>query len=275
MEKKMPFSLNDYQDLSKRTLPEGKHSEVLTNMALGLVCEAGEVGDHIKKHVFHGHDLDDDKVKKELGDSLFYLAGVATLLGYTLEEIGTINIDKLAKRFPNGFNKEDSKKRVDTKIHKDDKPTEWAKVNPLFVEKMQERPRFEPVGVNPFSKVTIPLHEHEIILSKREIFCDGVGKQLLFEINNFKTGEYREFITPYADIVEVGNVPTEWVQTGPEVAGSAAGESIQKYKPLKVSEPTEVFCSTCEGRGKIRTINTLFFAAKTCPQCNGRGYKHV
>jgi NTP pyrophosphatase (non-canonical NTP hydrolase) len=113
MKKKMPLSLNDYQDLSKRTLPEGKHSEVLTNMALGLVCEAGETGDHIKKHVFHGHDLDDDKVMKELGDTLFYLAGVASLLGYTLEEIGTMNIDKLMKRFPNGFNQEDSKKRVD------------------------------------------------------------------------------------------------------------------------------------------------------------------
>jgi NTP pyrophosphatase (non-canonical NTP hydrolase) len=108
--------MSDYQKMSKRTLNlEGVHSEQLTNMALGVAGEAGEVVDHIKKHVFHGHDLNDDKVKEELGDLLFYVAGVATMLGYDLDEIAFDNVKKLEKRFPKGFSQEASKARVDTK----------------------------------------------------------------------------------------------------------------------------------------------------------------
>ena len=111
------MELNKYQELSKRTLPahenhiEKKHA--LGNYALGVCGEAGEVGDYIKKHVYHLHELNVDEVKKELGDVLHYVAGLATFCGLTLEEVAIGNIQKLAERYPNGFNPEDSKKRVD------------------------------------------------------------------------------------------------------------------------------------------------------------------
>ena len=64
---------------------------------LGLCGEAGEVAEKVKKQirdgVFNRHD-----VAKELGDVLWYLANTANDLGYTLEDIAKLNIDKLTGR---------------------------------------------------------------------------------------------------------------------------------------------------------------------------------
>lgn len=108
----MTLTLNDYQELSARTTPVGTHKG-LTNYALGLVAEGGEAADHIKKHVFHGHALDEDGILKELGDTLHYLSGLTTMLGYTLEEVATMNLEKLKKRYPKGFSQEASINRND------------------------------------------------------------------------------------------------------------------------------------------------------------------
>lgn len=104
----------EYQTLSKRTMPKEINGMAKSNYAMGLTGEAGETVDLIKKEVHHGHELDQDKLKKELGDVLHYLAGIATMYGLNLEDIAVTNIEKLAKRYPNGFNTEDSIKRVDT-----------------------------------------------------------------------------------------------------------------------------------------------------------------
>lgn len=104
--------LNEYQNLSKRTLPNDGLKDNLTNYALGLVGESAEVSEHVKKAVFHGHKLDVDKLKEELGDQLHYAAGLASFLGLTLEEIAYDNIKKLEKRYKDGFSKEASRNRV-------------------------------------------------------------------------------------------------------------------------------------------------------------------
>jgi NTP pyrophosphatase (non-canonical NTP hydrolase) len=106
--------LNEYQNLSKRTMPVADEKGI-AGYALGMVCEAGEVGDIIKKEIFHGHPRNTEKIKDELGDALHYLSGVATMYGLTLEEVAGANLQKLMKRYPNGFSTEDSLKRVDAK----------------------------------------------------------------------------------------------------------------------------------------------------------------
>lgn len=110
------MKLNEYQKLSKRTLPKREDNEArkqaLANYGLGLTGESGEVVDHIKKHVFHGHELDIGEVRNELGDVLHYLAGLATMSGLSLEDIACYNINKLNKRYPKGFNKSDSINRT-------------------------------------------------------------------------------------------------------------------------------------------------------------------
>ncbi len=85
----------------------------LAAYALGIAGEAGEVADLVKKHIGHGHPLDVEKLKRELGDVLWYVAGLAELHGIKLSEVATANMLKLETRYPNGFNTADSIARKD------------------------------------------------------------------------------------------------------------------------------------------------------------------
>lgn len=108
------MDLNAYQSLAARTLGHDRsHEQQLANAALGLSGEAGEVADTIKKHLYHQHPLDREAMVKELGDCLWYVAAFATVLGIELEEIGDRNIDKLRRRYPEGFSFERSLNRAD------------------------------------------------------------------------------------------------------------------------------------------------------------------
>lgn len=71
----------------------------------GLSGETGELSENIKKGIFHGLPelLDREKVKKELGDILWYTTAMADTFGLTLEEIAEANNKKLAARYPAGF----------------------------------------------------------------------------------------------------------------------------------------------------------------------------
>ena len=55
-----------------------------------------------------GHELDKEHLMKELGDVAWYLAEAATALEIPLETIFQTNLDKLEKRFPQGFDSSDS-----------------------------------------------------------------------------------------------------------------------------------------------------------------------
>jgi NTP pyrophosphatase (non-canonical NTP hydrolase) len=108
------MTLDDYQRLAARTLSPGQSpSDRLANAALGLTGEAGEVAEHVKKHLFHGKPLDRDAVVKELGDCLWYIAALAGVVGVSLDEIGATNIDKLRRRYPDGFSHQASNDRAE------------------------------------------------------------------------------------------------------------------------------------------------------------------
>ena len=110
------MNLNDYQQLAARTHNRKLTAvEAITNYALGLTGESGEVADHVKKHVFHSHELDVDEVKKELGDVLWYVANLAAVLEIELSEVAGLNLEKLKKRYRNGFSEVDSIHREDIK----------------------------------------------------------------------------------------------------------------------------------------------------------------
>ena len=110
------MKLNEYQDLSKRTLNSNQtENEQLSNYCLGLAGEAGEVCDIVKKNLHHGHFLNRGNLRLELGDVMFYVSAIATLIGVTLEEIAVTNIGKLQLRYPNGFDKERSINREEGK----------------------------------------------------------------------------------------------------------------------------------------------------------------
>lgn len=107
------MNANDYQNLALITAAKREPSHQLNNCALGLAGEAGEFTDHIKKHMFHGHELDSLYLKKELGDILWYVAVAAASLNIPLGEIMQTNVDKLRARYPAGFSAEASKNRAE------------------------------------------------------------------------------------------------------------------------------------------------------------------
>ncbi|MGF7437812.1 nucleoside triphosphate pyrophosphohydrolase family protein [Lentilactobacillus senioris] len=92
------MDLNEYQKAANRTLL-GKE-QVLTNCALGLSGEAGEVADLVRKYTFQGSDLDKDQLVKELGDVLWYLSQVAQWADIPLEDVAQDNIERLTARYP-------------------------------------------------------------------------------------------------------------------------------------------------------------------------------
>ena len=103
------MTANEYQALAMRTLnPELTEQEILLNAVMGLCGESGEVIDHVKKHLCHGHALNKEELVKELGDVAWYLAEAATALGVSLEDILKSNIEKLKRRYPEGFSTEAS-----------------------------------------------------------------------------------------------------------------------------------------------------------------------
>ena len=105
------MTINEYQKEALRT-DSGKitlaNEGRLTNGLMGLNGEAGEAIDILKKHLFQGHELDCEHLAKELGDVAWYLAVTADALGYTLEEILAMNVQKLRARYPDGFDSDKS-----------------------------------------------------------------------------------------------------------------------------------------------------------------------
>ena len=109
------MKLSEYQSQARRTmtLDPDRFDHFLCNHGLGLAGESGEVIEMTKKPVFHGHDLDRLKLRKELGDVLWYLAAIATLCGLDLDDVAEGNISKLKARYPNGFDKAASVARAE------------------------------------------------------------------------------------------------------------------------------------------------------------------
>lgn len=102
------LTLNDYQRMARRTAGTKKKSDKMEEALFGLAGEVGELCDHYKKYMHQGHDLSYDHMAEEAGDVLWYLAEIADALGVTLEDIARRNIDKLRKRYPDGFDPERS-----------------------------------------------------------------------------------------------------------------------------------------------------------------------
>lgn len=100
------MTLNEYQMLARRTF-KGKVACV-ENALLGLAGESGEILDYIKKVKYQGHQYEAKVMLDEMGDVLFYLANLASLCGFTLQEVAEHNDHKLRKRYPSGFEKQRS-----------------------------------------------------------------------------------------------------------------------------------------------------------------------
>ena len=102
---------NEYQVEALRTAGTNNPMDLMVNGVMGLAGESGEAVDLVKKFYFHGHVLDKEHLAKELGDVAWYLAVTAHAIGYDLETILQMSVDKLRKRYPDGFDPDRSQHR--------------------------------------------------------------------------------------------------------------------------------------------------------------------
>lgn len=100
---------NEYQRLAIQTccIPYSRKEDMIRHAVFGLASESGEVSGIFQKE-YQGHTVDTEHVKKELGDCLWTIAELCTALDFELENVMQTNIDKLKKRYPDGFKYEKS-----------------------------------------------------------------------------------------------------------------------------------------------------------------------
>lgn len=108
------MQLNEYQKAAQKTSGAygkgiSKRRQLLS--VLALAGEIGELCNKLKKREAHGHSISDGDLGEELGDILWYVAEVATALGFDLEDIGLMNLLKLQKRYGEGFDQDKSRNR--------------------------------------------------------------------------------------------------------------------------------------------------------------------
>jgi NTP pyrophosphatase (non-canonical NTP hydrolase) len=106
------MNFNEYQELSKETAQgyaeptvaagKGDYNHKLLFLALALNGEAGEAAEKVKKAVREADSDYLDDAEKELGDILWYVAQLASLLDADLDDIAEQNLDKLLDRQERG-----------------------------------------------------------------------------------------------------------------------------------------------------------------------------
>lgn len=105
------MNMNDFQREALRTAGDPTNTGWLFEKLLGLPEEVGEVLGAIKKAEYHGHTTSSESIKKELGDVLWYVSCIAYWYGYDLSDVATANVEKLRRRYPDGFSVEASRNR--------------------------------------------------------------------------------------------------------------------------------------------------------------------
>lgn len=93
--------LNEYQERATRTAVYPQQ-EGLVYTALSLAEEAGEFSGKVGKWIRKGGFFDKQAAAQELGDVLWVLSQAARELGYKLDEIAEMNLNKLEDRAQRG-----------------------------------------------------------------------------------------------------------------------------------------------------------------------------
>ena len=102
---------NEYQRLASRTINKKLTLAEMEKHALhGMVGEIGEIHSLYQK-IYQGHVLDNEHLKKEVGDLLWFIAELCTVRGWDMGDVMQLNVDKLIARFPEGFD-------VDKSLHR-------------------------------------------------------------------------------------------------------------------------------------------------------------
>lgn len=103
------YNTDDLFDITPRSYSDWVEGKIMTSgtdrlpeNVLGLVGEAGEVAEKVKKHIRDKKPLVPEDIAKELGDVIFYVAAIGNLHGYSLQSIINLNVEKLNSRQSRG-----------------------------------------------------------------------------------------------------------------------------------------------------------------------------
>lgn len=82
------MNLSEYQKEARRTINQSlTHDEQVMAGILGIMGEVGELIDMVKKHLYQGHELHNDKIVKEVGDCCWYLANLLSELDIDMSTV--------------------------------------------------------------------------------------------------------------------------------------------------------------------------------------------
>ena len=105
------MTMNEYQDLAARTIRKDlTMTQARQHSLFGLCAEVGELLAIFQKEL-QGHEISDAHLKKELGDVLWMIAEICTAKRFDMDEVAQLNIDKLKRRYPEGFDPDRSMHR--------------------------------------------------------------------------------------------------------------------------------------------------------------------
>ena len=105
------MQVGTYQELAERTINKNLTTDEQINHALfGMSGEVGEILSIYQKQ-YQGHEIDEEEIKKEVGDLIWFVAEYCTVMGWEMDEILYKNINKLKRRYPDGFEAERSVNR--------------------------------------------------------------------------------------------------------------------------------------------------------------------
>lgn len=107
---------DEYQSLAQRTMQLDRDSKDICLHALhGLASEVGEIHGIYQK-IYQGHEFDREHLFSEIGDLLWFIAELVTVNSGFLDDVMAGNIEKLRKRYPNGFETDRSVHRSENDI---------------------------------------------------------------------------------------------------------------------------------------------------------------
>lgn len=110
------MTMNEYQEAAARTIRmDLTMDQALQHGLYGLGAETGEVLGIYQKDL-QGHDVSDDHLRKELGDVLWMVAEICTAKRFNMDDVAQLNIDKLKRRYPEGFDPDRSMHRREEDI---------------------------------------------------------------------------------------------------------------------------------------------------------------
>ncbi len=105
------MTMDDYQTLAARTINKDMScAEILMHALHEIAAECGEIHGHFQK-MYQGHPLDENALMLEVGDLLWGIAELCTVNSWEMSDVARANIDKLRKRYPDGFSAERSLNR--------------------------------------------------------------------------------------------------------------------------------------------------------------------